>query len=101
MIDQVGDLLATAGVTWPVETAQFEDGVVTVCLDVPVDVLQADDGYGAEALQQAVRRALTPIDWRVLHVQAPDPESWQVSPTFELFVCNLAPFLKWRRSPHL
>lgn len=78
--EQVGALLADAGVAWPVEAVTFEGGALAVCLRVPVNVLQADHGSGAEALQHAVRTALTPVDWRTLAVQARDPGDGRCRP---------------------
>ena len=74
-VEQARDLLEDADIPWPLETVYLDNQTLIVCLSVPVLVLRADGGLGAEAVQQTVRRVLTPIDWRVLRVYAPDPES--------------------------
>ena len=69
---QVRSLLAEAGLPWAVHEVDFAAQTITICLDVPLETLRADDGLGAETVQAAVRKALTPLDWRVLRVQARD-----------------------------
>ncbi|HOU12517.1 MAG TPA: N-acetylmuramoyl-L-alanine amidase [Anaerolineae bacterium] len=66
-------LLENAGLPWAVRQIVADGQTLTVCLDVPLDDVRADGGLGAETVQAVVRRALTPLDWRVLRVQAVDP----------------------------
>ncbi len=68
-------LLLEANLPWPVCNVAFVDRTLIVCLDLSPETLLADDGLGAETVQAAVRRALVPLDWRVLRVQARDPET--------------------------
>ena len=68
-------LLEDAGLPWSTRDVAFVNQVLTICLDVSPETLLAGDGLGAEEVQAAVRRALAPLDWRVLRVQAPDPET--------------------------
>ncbi len=71
---RVRELLAVdeAQIPWPIHTLDVEGGEVTVCLEVPAAKLRADAGMGAERVETAVARALTPLDWEVLHVRAWD-----------------------------
>ncbi|MGC9393357.1 MAG: N-acetylmuramoyl-L-alanine amidase [Anaerolineae bacterium] len=73
--DQVQTLLAEADLPWAVHDVSFSAQTLAVCLDVPLETLCTDDGLGAETVQAAVQRALVPLDWRVLHVQARDQET--------------------------
>jgi len=70
---QVRALLLEARVPWPVYDVTFAEQTLAVCLDIAAETLLAGDGLGVEAVQSAVRRALVPVDWRVLRVQARDP----------------------------
>ncbi len=70
---QVRTLLAEADLPWSVYDVTFTEQTLAVCLDIPAEMLLADRGLGAEAVQSAVQRALAPLDWRVLRVQARDP----------------------------
>jgi len=56
-----------------VHSVQVTEDVATVCLEAPPASLAADAGMGAELAVEAVRRALTPLAWRELSVQAVDP----------------------------
>ena len=66
-------LLETTPGLWPVVSAGAEGDTLTVCLQVPPEILRADDGLGAEQVADNVTALLTPLQWRVLHVQARDP----------------------------
>ncbi len=68
-------LLAGAGLHWEVRETTFVGHMLTVCLDIPLQDLRADNGLGAEMIQTAVQQALTPLDWRELHVETFDPET--------------------------
>lgn len=70
---QARALFAGAGLPWTAYQAALVEQTLTVCLDIPPEELRADDGLGAEAAQAAVQRALAPLEWRVLRVQARDP----------------------------
>ena len=73
---QARSLLADAGLALACALSLVAAGqTITVCLDVSPEILRADDGLGAETVQAAVREALTPLDWRVLRVQARDPQT--------------------------
>ncbi len=63
--------------SWPLYSVEVAGDVITVCLDIPPATLRADDGLGVEIVEEAVRVALTALDWRVLHVQSRDPLSQQ------------------------
>lgn len=71
---EVGVLVAPAlPEPWTVQHASLDAaGVATVCLAGPTATLAAGEGLEVERLHVAVRRALTPLDWRELHVQAMD-----------------------------
>ncbi len=73
VIGQARTLLAEADLPWPVDDVIFTEQTLAICLDIPVETLLADRGLGAEAVQSTVQRALAPLDWRVLRVQARDP----------------------------
>ncbi len=64
--------LEAARLAWPVQAVTVRGEAVTVCLEVPPAVLREGGGMGAEAVTEAVRRALTPLAWRSLYVQAVD-----------------------------
>ncbi|MFN2285942.1 MAG: N-acetylmuramoyl-L-alanine amidase, partial [Anaerolineae bacterium] len=68
-------LLTEADLPWPVRDVGYTAQTLTICLDVPLETLQADNGLGAETVQATVQQELTPLDWRVLRVQARDPET--------------------------
>ncbi len=59
-------------IAWPVRAVMVAGEAVTVCLGVPPTTLREGSGMGAEAVTEAVRRALTPLAWRSLYVQAVD-----------------------------
>ncbi|MGC9399159.1 MAG: N-acetylmuramoyl-L-alanine amidase [Anaerolineae bacterium] len=63
-----------------VHDVRVADNALTVCLDADPATLQADAGLGAERLEADVARALTPLDWRALHVHARDPEDGVCKP---------------------
>ncbi len=71
---RVRELLAAeeAQIPWPIHALAVEGGEVTVCLEVSAATLRADAGMGAERVEAAVARALTPLEWTVLHVRAWD-----------------------------
>ncbi len=70
---QTRRLLAEANLPWSVYDVIFTQQTLAVCLAIPPETLLADGGLEAEAVQSTVQRALAPLDWRVLHVQAWDP----------------------------
>jgi N-acetylmuramoyl-L-alanine amidase len=74
-IGQAQALLAGTTPSWPVYAVDFVEQTLTVCLDLSPETLLANDGLGVEAVQAVVQRALTPIEWRVLRVQARDPHT--------------------------
>ena len=64
------------GVPWPVRQVTADHGHVTVCLQLAPQLLRADEGLGVERVEEQVRRALTPLTWTSLSVQAaPSPEA--------------------------
>ncbi|MBN1487560.1 MAG: N-acetylmuramoyl-L-alanine amidase [Anaerolineae bacterium] len=59
--------------TWTLEKVTYQDGSLTVCLDLPfIDALLEKDGVGVETVYEQVRVALTPLTWHTLYVQAID-----------------------------
>ncbi len=64
--EEVAHLLSA--LPWPLVSATMEDGVLSVCLDVPREALAQGEGMGAEAIEDAVAHSLTPVDWQTLHV---------------------------------
>ncbi|HQE91322.1 MAG TPA: N-acetylmuramoyl-L-alanine amidase [Anaerolineae bacterium] len=71
---QAAALLEDAALPWPGHQIVAAGQTLTVCLEVPPEELRADAGLEAEVVQAAVQRALTSLDWRILYVQAIDPE---------------------------
>jgi N-acetylmuramoyl-L-alanine amidase len=72
---QAWALLADVELPWPVYDLATAGQTLTVCLEVPPETLLRGGGLGVEAVQAAVQRALAPLDWRVLHVQARAPQT--------------------------
>ncbi|HOT90480.1 MAG TPA: N-acetylmuramoyl-L-alanine amidase [Anaerolineae bacterium] len=68
-------LLAHVDLPWRIQEIAYEHQTLTVCLDIPPEDLRTNDGLGVEWTQNAVQRALAPLEWRVLHVQARDPKT--------------------------
>ncbi len=67
-------LLEGANLPWPVQQVSVEGQTITVCLKVsPADV-RAGNGLGIETVQAAIRQTLASLEWRILHVQAVDPD---------------------------
>ncbi len=56
-----------------IHSIQVVGETVTVCLTAAPAALLSNDGMGVELAVEAVRRALTPLNWRELSVQAIDP----------------------------
>ncbi len=78
---QAADLLGEAlPATWPLERVSVYNDEITICLNVPVETLREGNGLGVERVNEYVRIALTPLDWRVLRVHAPDPKTGQCQP---------------------
>ncbi len=73
LIGQAYALLDSAHLPWPVQGMVATGQHLTVCLQVPLQELQAANGLGVELVQAVVRRTLSPLDWRILHVQTVDP----------------------------
>ncbi len=63
-----------ARLPWPLVSVQMEDETLSVCLRVSRDTLALRNGSGVETVEDAVAHALTPLDWRTLHVLAPDAD---------------------------
>ncbi len=69
---EVASLLAE--LPWPVVSVERDEGILSVCLEVPQEVLLRQDGMGVERVEDEVAHALTPAAWQTLHVLAPDEE---------------------------
>ncbi len=69
---EVRRLLADEAHLPTIRDVQVKGETLTVCLAVDPATLREDNGAAVEQIEAEVARALTPLDWRVLHVHAWD-----------------------------
>jgi len=65
---------------WSLVQVDATADAVTVCLDLPLDALQADEGMGAELVEEAVAGVLLPFSWSSLYVRALDHDTGTCKP---------------------
>ncbi len=71
----------TPALPWPVVEVAVNGDAISLCLDLPPDVLQEE---GGELIAEAVGQALLPLEWRTLHLLAYDPHTDHCRPWSDL-----------------
>ena len=76
---QVGEIDAALSAalpeSWSVVAVDVADETITICLDVPSEVLLAEDADVIEQAELETAQALMAFSWTSLHVRALDPET--------------------------